>query len=70
MRVCALPDLWHPEGSVHGSGRRPDAEVGGLGRPALRSLQVHVETLLQGATSLPAGLPQEPGTFNTEQPPS
>ena len=66
VRSVPVPsDLRHPEGSVHGSGRGSDAQVGGFGRPALRSLQVHVEALLPGATPLPAGLSQEPGMFSS-----
>lgn len=65
MLVSVPSDLRHPEGSVHGSGRGSDAQVGGFGRPALRSLQVHVEALLPGAAPLPAGLSQEPGMFSS-----
>lgn len=60
---CVSPDLWYSEGSFHRSGWWSNTEAGGSGRPALCSLQVHAETLLQGPAPLTTRLPQEPGRF-------
>lgn len=62
--VCSVfPDLWYSKGSFHRSGWWCNTEAGGSGRPAIRSLQVHAETLLQGPAPLPTRLSQEPGRF-------
>lgn len=54
-------DFQATAGAFHGQRGWADAAAGGAGGPTPRTLQAHLQALLQGAQALPAGLQEESG---------